>query len=246
MDSLRNHQKKACVLLPTYNEAENVAILIPLIFKHAEKIHTHEIHVVVADDESPDGTGEMVQKLAETFPRLHLVSGQKQGLGVAYIRGFIYSNKEINPDLVIQMDADLQHDPSLLPLFVGLTELGFNLVIGSRFVSGGSTPNFSFSRKMQSLFGNWLIRVVGGIPRLRDCTSGYRCMTAEILNKVDFESLSPKGYSFLPSLLTQLLKNGAQVIEIPITFPDRSYGSSKLALKDKIEFLFNLVKLRFG
>jgi dolichol-phosphate mannosyltransferase len=121
---------------------------------------------------------------------------------------------------------------------------GFSLVIGSRFAPGGTT-GFSFVRRLLSLVGNWLIRFVGGLPRLRDCTSGYRCISANLIQECDFSHLSTRGYSFQSSFLFELLRNGARVVEIPIIFSARLYGESKLSFRDQLEFLTNLGRIRF-
>jgi dolichol-phosphate mannosyltransferase len=237
--------KIACIVLPTYNESENVRILLPQIFEQTNKISSHELHVLVVDDNSPDGTADAVRELQARFPHLHIITGRKKGLGEAYKRGFAHALKELDPDLILQMDADLQHSPELLPLMIGLEQYGFSFVIGSRFVLGGSTPNFSFKRRMLSLVGNWLLRNLGGLPAIKDCTSGFRCIKAELLKRCDLSGLSTKGYSFQSSLLFELVRNGAKILEVPITFPDRVRGESKLSFADQIEFLFNLVRIRF-
>jgi dolichol-phosphate mannosyltransferase len=237
-------KKIACVILPTYNEAQNASILIPRIFEQANNISTHELHVLVVDDNSPDGTEEVVRNYIDEYPSLHIITGEKKGLGEAYKRGMAFALSALKPDIVFQMDADLQHDPSLLPLFVNLYNHGFSLVIGSRFVPAGST-NFPLHRKLLSLVGNWLIRFVGGLPRLRDCTSGYRCIRADLVRQCDFSNLSTRGYSFQSSFLFELLRNGARVVEIPIVFSARLYGESKLSFRDQLEFLTNLAKIRF-
>jgi dolichol-phosphate mannosyltransferase len=234
-----------CIVLPTYNEAENVRVIIPRIFEQAGKIPTHDLHVVVVDDNSPDGTAAVVREFMDTFPNLHLLTGEKRGLGEAYKRGMAHALKELHADLIFEMDADLQHDPLLLPLFVMLANNGFSLVIGSRFVSGGATPNFPRHRKLISLLGTWLVRLFGGLPALRDCTSGYRCIKADVVAKCDLRGLVTRGYSFQSSLLCELIRNGARVIEVPIVFHERKQGKSKLSFRDQIDFLLNLFRLRF-
>jgi dolichol-phosphate mannosyltransferase len=235
----------ACVVLPTFNEAENVRILLPLIFWEASKIDSHELHVLVVDDNSPDGTQIAVGELMGVHPNLHLVTGEKKGLGEAYKRGIGYAVKNLHADLVFQMDADLQHDPSLLPAFVALINSGYSFVIGSRFAAGGSTRDFAWHRRLISLCGTVLVRIFGGLPPLTDCTSGYRCIKAELIRKCDLTGLSSRGYSFMSSLLCELIRNGAKVAEMPIVFGKRGYGESKLALRDQIEFIINLFRLRF-
>ncbi len=236
----------ACIILPTYNEAENVPVLLPQIFAQQARIFTHELHVLVVDDESPDGTRAVVEGLMPEFSRLHIISGKKAGLGEAYKRGMAWAFEHLDPDLILEMDADLQHDPQMIPPFIYLTGFGFSLVIGSRFAAGGDTPNFSLRRRLLSLIGNFLVRFLGGLPRIADCTSGYRCIKADVLKKCDLSYLSTRGYSFQSSLLCELIRNGARVVEMPIIFPDRERGASKLALRDQMEFLLNIPRIRFN
>jgi dolichol-phosphate mannosyltransferase len=234
----------ACVVLPTYNEADNVKVVLPLIFGQASKIPSHDLHVVVVDDNSPDGTAAAIRERMGTFPNLHLLTGEKRGLGDAYRRGMAFALKELRADLIFQMDADLQHDPSLIPLFVVLANHGFTLVIGSRFAPGGATPGFPWHRKLISVTGTVLVRLFGGLSALSDCTSGYRCIKANVYAKCDLTGLASLGYSFQSSLLCELIRNGARVIEVPIIFQDRQRGESKLSFPDQVEFLQNLLRLR--
>jgi dolichol-phosphate mannosyltransferase len=238
-------KKIACIVLPTINEAENVAIIIPLIFEQQSSIHSHHLSVIVVDDQSPDGTGEVVKSLQHHYPDLHLLEDKDNGLGEAYIKGMKYAIDKCDADVIIQMDADLQHDPSMLPLFISLYNYGFTLVIGSRFAPGGQTPEFTLYRKFLSSFGNFLVRLFSGIPRIHDCTSGYRCIKSELIKKCDFSNMSVRGYSFQSSLVYELLRNGAKILEIPIIFEARKYGTSKLAFRDQLEFLINLFRIRF-
>jgi dolichol-phosphate mannosyltransferase len=237
---------KACIILPTYNEAENVKFVIDGIFKQQEKIASHELHVLIVDDNSNDNTQNIVHDLMRIFSNnLHMITGPKKGLGEAYKRGISHALSNFSPDLIFEMDADRQHDPEMIPLFITLANFGYSLIIGSRFAPGGSTPDFSLWRKTISLLGNWMIRFLGGIPRINDCTSGYRCIKAAYLGKCNLNFLSTRGYSFQSSLLCELLRNGIKVIEVPIIFKERIYGKSKLSIKDQIEFLINIAKIRF-
>ncbi|MGB8336563.1 MAG: glycosyltransferase, partial [Desulfobacterales bacterium] len=200
----------------------------------------------VVDDDSPDGTHAAVKKLQRQYKNLHVIGGMKRGLGDAYKRGIKYALKHLSPDVIIQMDADGQHDPEKLPQFIALSNSGISLVIGSRLAPGGETPDFSLWRKFLSHFGNWLIRSLGGVRKIHDCTSGYRCIKADVVKKCDLTRLSTRGYSFQSSLLSELLRNNATFIEIPILFKPRMHGISKLAFRDQLEFLLNIVKIRFG
>ena len=237
--------KNACIILPTYNEADNVSILIPKIFEQQSLIHSHHLFIIVVDDRSPDGTGQIVKSLQKNYPDLHLLEDKDNGLGEAYIKGMKYAIDKCDADVIIQMDADLQHDPGMLPLFLTLYNFGFTLVVGSRFAPGGETPEFSLYRKFLSSLGNFLVRLFSGIPRIHDCTSGFRCIKSDLIQKCDFSNMSVRGYSFQSSLLYELLRNGAKILEIPIVFEARKYGTSKLAFRDQLEFLINLVKIRF-
>lgn len=250
VDRVVNSQNKmpvACVILPTYNEVENVTQVIPAVFQQAAKISgSHELHVLVVDDDSPDGTYAAVKELQRKYKNLHVIGGLKRGLGDAYKRGIKYALKHLSPDVIIQMDADGQHDPEKLPQFIALSNSGISLVIGSRLAPGGETPDFSLWRKFLSHFGNWLIRSLGGVRKIHDCTSGFRCIKADVVKECDLTRLSTRGYSFQSSLLCELVRHNATFIEVPILFKPRMHGNSKLAFRDQLEFLLNIVKMRFG
>ena len=236
---------KACVVLPTYNEAENIESITKAVFATQSNIPTHQLYVIVVDDNSPDGTQEIVKQLKGQNPNIQLITGNKVGLGDAYKRGIEFAMEYFKPDLMLQMDADGQHDPKLIPKLISLANDGFSLVIGSRFVAGGSTPDFSIWRKFLSILGNFLVRYLGGIKHVKDCTSGFRCIKANLLSKCDFDYLSTRGYSFQSSLIYELIRHGAKPIEVPIIFKDRIKGQSKLTLTDQIEFLINIGKITF-
>ena len=200
---------------------------------------------MVVDDNSKDETQTIVQRYISLNSKVHLVTGQKKGLGDAYKRGFKFALNDLKADLIFQMDSDGQHDTSLIPNFVSYIEEGKDVVIGSRFVEGGTTPDFSFSRLLMSKVGNLLVRYVGGVTQVKDCTSGYRAIRASYLKELDFSYLSTRGYSFQSSLICDLAWRGADISEIPIEFSSRQGGDSKLALRDQIEFLLNIPRLGF-
>ena len=244
IDSI-NTNFKICFVLPTYNEEENIENIIQQILKEEKNQSKHTFSILVVDDNSTDETQTIVQRYISLNSKVHLVTGQKKGLGDAYKRGFKFALNDLKADLIFQMDSDGQHDTSLIPHFVSYIEEGKDVVIGSRFVDGGTTPDFSFSRLLMSKVGNLLVRYVGGITQVKDCTSGYRAIRASYLKELDFSYLSTRGYSFQSSLICDLAWRGADISEIPIEFSSRQGGDSKLALRDQIEFLLNIPRLGF-
>ena len=244
IDSL-NTNFKICFVLPTYNEEENIENIIKQILEKAVHQNANTFSILVVDDNSSDDTQSIVKRLISLNQNIHLISGQKKGLGDAYKRGFAFALNDLNADLIFQMDSDGQHDASLIPNFINHIEEGKDVIIGSRFIEGGTTPDFSFYRLLMSKVGNLLVRYVGGITQVRDCTSGYRAIRASYLKELDFSYLSTRGYSFQSSLICDLAWRGADIFEIPIEFSSRKGGDSKLALRDQIEFLLNIPRLGF-
>ena len=244
IDSI-NTNFKICFVLPTYNEEENIENIIQQLLKEEKNQSKHTFSILVVDDNSTDETQTIVQRYISLNSKVHLVTGQKKGLGDACKRGFNDALNDLQADLIFQMDSDGQHDTSLIPHFVSSIEEGRDVVIGSRFVEGGTTPDFSFSRLIMSKVGNLLVRYVGGITQVKDCTSGYRAIRASYLKELDFSYLSTRGYSFQSSLICDLAWRGANISEIPIEFSSRQGGDSKLALRDQIEFLLNIPRLGF-
>ena len=244
IDSI-NTNFKICFVLPTYNEEENIENIIQQILKEEKNQSKHTFSILVVDDNSTDETQTIVQRYISLNSKVHLVTGQKKGLGDAYKRGFKFALNDLKADVIFQMDSDGQHDASLIPDFVSYIEEGKDVVIGSRFIDGGTTPDFSFSRLLMSKVGNLLVRYVGGITQVKDCTSGYRAIRASYLKELDFSYLSTRGYSFQSSLICDLAWRGADISEIPIEFSSRQGGDSKLAFRDQIEFLLNIPRLGF-
>ena len=232
----------ACIVLPTYNEAENLKVLLPEIFRQQERIPSHQLHVLVVDDNSPDGSARVVEDFRGRFPFLHILHGAKRGLGDAYKRGISHAMALLRPALIVNMDADLQHDAALLPDMIGACNQGYTLVIGSRYVRGAQATSLSSWRLLLSHTGNSLIRWAGDL-KVRDCTSSYRAIQSDLLPACDLEHLSTRGYSFLSTFLCQLVWNGASVLEIPIVFGNRGHGKSKLSVRDQAEFLGRVAKI---
>ncbi len=237
---------KVVVVLPTYKERENIIRLIPELFEQFKSNRKHEFEVLVVDDESPDRTAEAVKELAKKLPSIHLLTGKKQGLGAAYIRGFKHAMKKLNPDVLVEMDADFSHLPGDLPRLIEQIEKGADFVIGSRYVHGGKVPkDWNFFRKANSRWGNRLARYLAGIDNVADCTSGFRAIKRKTLEKVDLDRLKVRGYSFQMNLLYKAYMSGAKIKEVPIDFQERTWGHTKLGLGDILEFMWNSLKLRF-
>ena len=234
----------AICVLPTYNEKNTIAEIIECIFELQNEINNFTLKVLVVDDMSPDGTGDIVLGLMKKYQNLSLMQGAKMGLGAAYIRGIREAIDKLGADVIIQMDSDGQHDPNVIKNFLLLTS-EYDVVIGSRFTEGGKVIDFSMWRLFLSLLGNFLVRYLGGAYLIKDCTSGFRSINVSILKKCDLKNFPTKGYSFQSWLICDLLNNGASITEIPITFEKRISGSSKLSFKDQIEFLINIFKIRF-
>lgn len=245
MDLKSSKTHNVCFVLPTYNEVTNIKTSILSIFAQTKILNNHKVFVLVVDDNSPDGTQKVVKDLMKKHKNLKMITGEKRGLGEAYKRGFDFALSDLKADIVFQMDSDGQHDAKLIPNFLHYFDQGFELIIGSRFVVGGSTPEFSLRRKLLSRLGNLLVRYVSGVSSIKDCTSGYRCISASLLKKENIKLLSATGYAFQSSLLCELHSQGAKSIEIPINFTARLSGKSKLSLKDQVEFLLNITRLGF-
>lgn len=204
------------------------------------------MHVLVVDDSSPDGTAEFVRELQANYSNLHLLMGQKKGLGVAYIRGMLHAMDELNAEVVFEMDADFSHKPEDVPRLMAEIDRGADFVIGSRYVPGGSIPKeWGLYRRLNSRFGNIVARYLAGIYTVRDCTAGFRAIRTSILRRIDFAKLRVQGYAFQVALLHAVTVQKARIVEVPVDFIDRSYGDSKLGLRDIIEFIMNAWWIRF-
>jgi dolichol-phosphate mannosyltransferase len=229
----------ALVIIPTYNERENIPALLPRVLEYPE------LSVLVVDDGSPDGTGDLVAAEVERNPRVHLIRrAGKQGLGTAYVAGFRYALAR-GADFVFEMDADFSHDPRYLPDLLHAAETAYDLVIGSRYVAGGGTTDWGLGRQLISRGGNLYARLILGLP-LSDMTGGYRCYRRQALEAINLDGIQSNGYSFQIEMAYRVHQAGLRVGEVPIIFPDRRVGASKMSKHIVFEALLNVVKLRLG
>ena len=227
------------VIIPTFNEADNLPRIVPLVLNQDPRID-----VLVVDDNSPDGTGDLADDLAAELDRVHVLhrSG-KQGLGRAYLEGFQWG-LERDYALFFEMDADFSHDPDALPEFIEMA-MEFDVVLGSRYVDGRVTViNWPMSRLLISYFGSRYARIVTGLP-VRDATGGFNCWRREVLEALDFDRIESNGYTFQIELKLRAWRGGFSMTEIPIIFAERDSGESKMSKKIMREAIWKVWKLRF-
>lgn len=231
---------KTTVVIPTYNELGSLEYLVSSIFS----LDIPGVSAVVVDDNSPDGTGARADELALKYPITVIHRLEKCGLGTAYVEAFrsILDSKS-KPDYIIQMDADLSHNPKDIPRFLEKIK-ECDVVLGSRYVRGGGTENWSIVRKLISRFGCFFSRVVLGLP-YRDLTGGFKCYRKDVLEKMNLDSLSSVGYNFQIETTYRAHKQGARICEIPIIFTERKTGVSKFNLAIVVESFIKVLALRF-
>lgn len=240
---------KTIVVIPTYDEKDNVMKMANAVFAAAQEMASGSLEILFVDDNSPDGTGDVIEQMMKTEPRIHCLHREKkEGLGRAYVAGFAQAIA-LGADLVVQMDCDFSHDPKDVPRLVAAMTPDAapapDLVIGSRYVKGGDTPGWPFKRRLISRAGGIFIRLVTGMP-LRDTTGGFKCWRTSTLKKIDFETVGSKGYSFQLEMNHRTWKAGCTIREIPIIFTDRVAGYSKITAGIATESIKIALKLRFG
>jgi len=227
---------KVVVLLPTYNERENILTLLDALHLEAKKIQNHDLTFLVIDDTSPDGTSDLVRTYMKEHKDTHIILGKKEGLGKALLRGMTYAVESVHADILIQMDCDLSHDPTRLPYFMKAIDDGADFVVGSRYIQGGSIPdNWGLHRKIFSVVGNAIVRFGLRFPKTHDWTGGFRAYRKKYYELFHKEMVAYSGYVFQIAFLHKSVKAGAKVVEIPIHFTDRLYGHSKIAPAEYIK-----------
>jgi dolichol-phosphate mannosyltransferase len=233
------------LIIPTFNERGNIGRLIDelqVVFRALR----HAMQILVVDDNSPDGTGELVREYQSRVPNVHLLQGQKHGLGAAYIRGMRHALEALHADAVLEMDADFSHRPADVPRLIAALEQGADIAIGSRYVPGGRIPTeWGWQRRLSSRLGNLVARHLAGLYRVRDCTAGFRAIRGDVLRRLDLGSLRAQGYTFQIALLYAAVAGGAKVVELPVEFVDRTVGESKLGISDIMEFVRNVASIRW-
>jgi len=228
----------AWIVVPTYNEAENLGVLV-----RGVRAALSDARVLVVDDNSPDGTGALADELAAVDPLVQVLHRpHKAGLGLAYVNGFAHALRA-GAGHVVEMDADLSHDPADLPRLLAAAEAGADLVLGSRYVAGGGVEDWDLLRRVLSRGGCRYARTVLGVG-VRDLTGGFKCFRAEVLRAIDLPTVASTGYGFQIELTYRAIKKEFRVMEVPIVFEDRRVGQSKMSRAIVLEALAMVWKIR--
>lgn len=231
--------RNVVIILPTYNEVANIKPLIERLRQTFPNLIKYNFSILVVDDNSPDGTTEVVERLQKKYKNIHLLTGPKKGLGVAYVRGMKYAVEKLNADIFFEMDADFSHNSDLIPLFLSAIEAGADFVVGSRYIPEGSIPqDWAFYRKLFSIAGNVVVRFGLVIPKIRDWSSGYRAIRSEVFKNVHAGLEKYSGYTFQIALLHRAIQKGYNVVEVPLQFIDRKHGGSKF---ESVDFITNVL-----
>jgi len=230
---------KKLLIIPTYNESENIGPLIKGVLQNVP-----DMHILIIDDNSPDGTGRIAEELAGKYPNIYVMHRTgKMGLGSAYVTGFKKALAD-GYDVICQMDADFSHNPSYWPaLLRGMAD--HDVMIGSRYVAGGGTRNWGLHRRILSRMSNLVARIVLGI-RVRDCTGAFRCYKRGVIEAINPDTIFSNGYSFLEEVLYKAVRTGANIGETPIIFVERERGKSKISRKEIVKAVLTLFRLRIG
>ena len=231
---------KVVIIIPSYNERENTVRMIDTLAEIIPKIDSHTVEVLYVDDSSPDGTADVIKDKIQHYPWLHLLGGgKKQGLGMAYARGMQYAMKNLQADYLMEFDSDFQHPPQDIPRLVAQIDRGYDYIIGSRYIPGGSIPRqWGFKRKFLSVVGNLVARVLLLLPGIHDVTGGFKLARVKgFMDEFDFEKLLSKSFAYKIHLLFFMVQHGAKVKEVPFHFASRETGESKIIKNEMQETL---------
>src|SRR5258708_4799323 len=236
---------KIVIIIPTYNERSNIEKMIPLLENDIfPKIKNHNLFILIVDDKSPDGTADAVNDFMKKWHNIELLSGEKNGLGAAYVRGMKYAMDKMDADAVMEFDSDFQHNPHDIPRLIEALDNGADYVIGSRYIPGGSIPKgWGINRKFLSVFGSLFIRIVWLNFAIHDMTSGFKLTKTSFLNRIDLDHLLSQNFSYKVQILHDLVKLKAKVKEVPIVFSEREKGKSKINIQDQFESFYVVLRL---
>ena len=227
---------KTAVIIPTYNESDNIVTLVEEIVGLKAVAH-----IIIVDDNSPDGTGRIADELAKQYHEVHVIHRTgKLGLGTAYHAGFKFA-LALPTDCIMTMDADFSHDPRYIPSLIAQTR-GYDLCIGSRYVDGGGTVNCDLWRRFLSKMSNTIARLILGL-QASDCTAGFRCYRRQVLEAIDLDTIFSNGYSFLVEMLYKWQQLGYRVGEVPIIFENRQQGASKISRSEIWKAAYTVLRL---
>lgn len=231
---------ESVIIIPTYNEMENIERMIRKVFSFAQPFH-----ILIVDDGSPDGTADKVKELMSEFPNQLFIEERqgKLGLGTAYIHGFRWALAR-DYAFIFEMDADFSHNPEDLPrLYEACNQEGGDVSVGSRYCKGGKVKNWPLNRILMSYFASIYVRLILWI-NIKDTTAGFKCYKSEVLQKINFDAITFKGYAFQICMKYAALRHGFKVVEVPITFIDRQYGESKMSIGIFKEAFWGVWKMR--
>jgi dolichol-phosphate mannosyltransferase len=230
-------EMKTLVIIPTYNESDNIERIVPIVLEKDPSIH-----VLIVDDNSPDGTGRIADSMSRENDRILVIHRQsKAGLGTAYLTGFKFALQK-GYDLIFEMDCDFSHDPKYLPHFLQAIREA-DLVLGSRYISGVNVINWPMSRLLLSYFANVYSRIITGL-KVKDATGGFKCFRRQVLEAIELDRVKSNGYSFQIEMSYRAWKKGFRIKEIPIVFEDRKEGQSKMSKKIVREAIWMVWRLR--
>jgi len=240
--------KKTVIVIPTYNERENILNLLRALENVERQAYQlfYRVHILVVDDNSPDGTGKIVEDYQKDKDNIQILYGKKEGLGRAYLRGFKHAKQKMRADIIVQMDADFSHRPEDVLRLLKHISAGADYVVGSRYTAGGTVPaSWPLWRRLNSQVANLVARYLAGLHKIKDCTSGFKAINIKALKNIRWDKLKVNGYVFQVRLLHEALRNNIKIFEMPINFTDRTFGKSKMGLSDIVEFIFQSLAIRW-